>query len=137
MTPLREFVDKWFFDVFTNGDTETLERIAAKDLMIHGQGPDEGMAGRENFKEWLKWYRNTFVDNEWTIHDVITEGDRVVARYSGKVTYKGGLLDIPSSNQRIVESGIIIFRIENNRIQELWCEMSDLQVMQQLGAFPK
>ena len=28
----------------------------------------------------------------------------------------------------------IIFRIENGKIAEQWCEMSDLQVVQQLGA---
>lgn len=78
----------------------------------------------------------SFTDAEWTIHDIIEEGDKVVARYSGRTTYKGGLLDIPARDQRVVESGILIFRISNGKVQELWSEMSDLQVVQQLGAFP-
>jgi predicted ester cyclase len=59
-----------------------------------------------------------------------------VARYSGTTTYRGGLLDIPSKNQRVVETGILIFRIEDGKVKEIWSEMSDLQVVQQLGAFP-
>ncbi len=78
-----------------------------------------------------------FSDDEWIVHDIISEGDKVVARYTGQSTYKGGLFDIPSTNQQIVETGIIILRIEDDKIKELWSEMSDLQVMQQLGAFPR
>jgi len=47
------------------------------------------------------------------------------------------MFNIPSTNQKIVETGILILRIEDEKIKELWSEMSDLQVVQQLGAFPK
>jgi hypothetical protein len=46
------------------------------------------------------------------------------------------LLDIPSSDQRVLESEILIFRVEKGLVRELWSEMSDLQVVMQLGAFP-
>lgn len=95
------------------------------------------MVGRDNFKNWLIWYREAFQDNKWVINDIISEEDKVVARYTGQSTYKGGLLNIPSTNQRIVETGILILRIEDSKIKELWSEMSDLQVVQQLGAFPE
>ncbi|WP_077248057.1 ester cyclase [Bacillus sp. FJAT-27986] len=73
-----------------------------------------------------------FFEREWTVHDTIEEGDKIVACYSGYSIYKGGLLDIPSENQQVKETGIIIFRIENGKIAEQWCEMSDLQLIQQL-----
>ena len=40
---------------------------------------------------------------------LIVEGDKIVARYSGYSTYKGGLLDISSDKQRVKETGILIF----------------------------
>jgi hypothetical protein len=46
------------------------------------------------------------------------------------------LLDIPSSDQRVLGSEILIFRVEKGLVRELWSEMSDLQVVMQLGAFP-
>ncbi len=92
------------------------------------------MAGA--FKDWLRWYRATFTDPEWTVQEVSVAGDKVVASYSGKFAYRGGLLDIPSTDQRVTESGILIFRIEGGKVKELWSEMSDLQVVQQLGAVP-
>ncbi len=45
-------------------------------------------------------------------------------------------MDIPPRDQRVTESGILIYRVEDGKVKELWSEMGDLQVMQQLGAFP-
>lgn len=133
----RAIVERWFQDIFTQGNLVVVDELVAPEFIAHGQGNDEGTHGREAFKDWLHWYRSTFTDAEWTIGDVISEGDKIVVRYSGWTTYRGGLLNIPSTNQRILESGIIIYRIHNGQVHEIWAEMSDLQVIQQLGIFPK
>ena len=130
----KAIINLWFEEVFTKGNTAILRDIASDHMITHSQGNDEGYVGIEHFKSWLSWYCTSFDEREWVVHDTIVEGDKIVARYSGYSTYKGGLLDIPSSNQRVKETGIIIFRIENGKIAEQWCEMSDLQVVQQLGA---
>ena len=126
----------WFEDIFTRGDLSVVDEVVAEDFVAHGPGDHPGSHGAEAFKDWLLWYRATFTDPEWTVHDVIVAGDRIVARYSGKTTYRGGLLDIPSADQRVTESGILIYRVEDGKVKEIWPEMSDLQVVQQLGAFP-
>ncbi|WP_164669799.1 ester cyclase [Virgibacillus doumboii] len=125
-------VNKWFDRVFTKGDLDAVDTVAARDMIVHSQGDHEGSKGTDNFKNWLTWYCESFVDRTWIVHECIEEGDKIVARYTGYSTYKGGLLDIPSEDQKVTETGIIIFRIENGKIAEQWCEMSDLQVVQQL-----
>jgi predicted ester cyclase len=114
-----------------------VDGLVAPDFVAHGLGGMEDSHGREAFREWLRWYLSAFADREWTVHEVISEGNRVVARYSGWVTYKGGLLDIPSRDQRVLETGILILRVRDGLVQELWSEMSDLQLVMQLGAFPE
>lgn len=133
----KAIVERWFQDIFTQGNLAVVDEIVAPDFIAHGQGNDAGACGREAFKEWLHWYRSTFTDAEWTIQQVVGEADKIVVRYSGWTTYRGGLLNIPSTNQRIRETGIIIYRIQAGQVQEIWAEMSDLQVMQQLGAFTR
>lgn len=133
----KVIVERWFKEIFEQGDLATVDEIVAPDFVAHGPGGDPGSSGREAFKRWLGWYRTSFTEQEWTIHDIIAEGDKVVVRYSGHTTYRGGLFNIPPANQRILETGILIYRITDGQVQELWSEMSDLQVVQQLGAFPR
>ncbi|WP_174615084.1 ester cyclase [Virgibacillus ihumii] len=130
----KQIVETWFMEAFTKGDLSVIDRIASKDMITYSQGHDEGFKGRENFKNWLAWYCESFVDRNWIVHDIIEEGDKVVTRYTGHSIYKGGLLDIPSTDQNVKETGIIIFRVNDGKVVEQWCEMSDLQVVQQLGA---
>ena len=137
--PSREhvgIVGRWFDDLFARGDLGAVDGLVAPDFVAHGQGGMEDNHGRENFREWLRWYLSAFAEREWAVHDVLSEGDKVVARYSGWATYKGGLLDIPSTDQRVLETGILILRVEGGVVKEVWSEMSDLQLVMQLGAFP-
>ena len=132
----EDIVGRWFDDLFTRGDIEAVDDLVAPDFVAHGQGGTEATRGREAFREWLRWYTSAFTEREWTVHDVISEGEKVVARNSGWVTYRGGLLGIPSEGQRVLETGILILRVRDGLVQELWSEMSDLQLVMQLGAFP-
>jgi len=50
---------------------------------------------------------------------------------------QGGLLGITSEGQRVLETGILILRIEDGLVREVWTEMSDLQLVMRLGAFPQ
>jgi predicted ester cyclase len=129
-------VERWFDDLFTRGELDAVDVLVAPEFVAHGQGGMEVSHGREAFREWLRWHLSAFSDREWSVHDVISEGNRAVARYTGWATYKGGLLDIPSSDQRVNETGILILRVDGGVVGELWSEMSDLQLVMQLGAFP-
>ena len=135
----REIVERWFEDLFTRGDLSAVDELVAADFVAYGAGGDGRTIetrGPGAFREWLRWYLAAFTDREWTVHEVISEGEKVVARYSGWSTYRGGLLDIPPTNRRVRETGILIYRIEGGKVKELWSEMSDLQVVMQIGAFP-
>lgn len=133
----EKVVGHWFDDLFTRGDLEAVNSLVSPDFVAHGQGGMEDTHGRENFSEWLRWYTSAFTEREWVVHDVISEGEKAVARYSGWATYRGGLLGIPSEGQRVLETGILILRVRDGLVREIWSEMSDLQLVMQLGASPQ
>jgi predicted ester cyclase len=64
---------------------------------------------------------------------VITSGDKLVVRYTIRSTYRGGYLDLPPDDQRVRETGIIIFRLAGGKVAESWFEGNDLEVAQQIG----
>ena len=98
-------VRRWFDDLFVRGDLDAVDDLVAPDFVAHGQGGSEATRGREAFREWLRWYTSAFTEREWTVHDVISEGEKVVARNWGWATYRGGLLGIPFEGQHVLETG--------------------------------
>lgn len=85
----------------------------------------------------MTWYRSVFQDDEWVIDNLIEQGDKLVVRYTSWMTYKGGWFNIPSDNQRVKETGILIVIFQAGKMNELWCENSDAAILYELGAFNK
>lgn len=129
----RSLVERWFAEVFTQGKVDTVKEITTEDFASHVPGHD--FKGPDEFNDFLKWFRQVFVEGEWTINDFLEVSDKATVRYTGYTTYKDGWLDIPSTDQRVKETGIMIIRFEGDRIQEMWSEMSDLDLMHQLRPF--
>ncbi|MCD5324402.1 MULTISPECIES: ester cyclase [Pontibacillus] len=131
----KAIVKRWFGEVFTQGNVETLKEITKKDFISHVPGHD--FNGHEEFiHDFMNWFREVFHNDVWTIHDYVEDGHKFAVRYTGHMTYKGGWDSIPSSNQRVKETGLMIIYFEGGIISEMWCEMSDLDVMNQLRSTP-
>ncbi|MEW6233014.1 MAG: nuclear transport factor 2 family protein [Chloroflexota bacterium] len=129
-------IERWFRHLFTQGEIEKPDELVTPDFVTRDPSGKLGAANPEAFKTWLRWYLSHFTERTWTLHDVIRSEDKVIVRYSGQVTYQGGLFEIPSTHQRITEMGILIFRIREGRIAELWSALSDLELVLELGAIP-
>jgi len=112
------------------GDEKRFAELTTEDFLFHGPG---GTGDRGTFVDWLRWYPTAFTDQRPGIDDVIAGGDRVVVRYVVRSTYRGGYLDLPPRGQHVEETGIIIYRLEGDRVAETWFESNDLEVAQQLG----
>ncbi|MEU8613179.1 ester cyclase [Actinoplanes sp. NPDC048791] len=124
-----EIARAWFAMCRT-GDEQRLTDLVTEDFVAHGPGGSGDLAA---FTTWLRWYPAAFVDQEPVLEDVIVSGDRLVVRYTIRSTYRGGYLDLPPDDQRVRETGIIIFRLAGGKVAESWFEGNDLEVAQQIG----
>jgi ketosteroid isomerase-like protein len=99
----QETVERWFEDLFTSGDLSAVDELLSADFVAYGTG-GAGQTietrGPGAFREWLQWYLSSFTDREWIVHDVISEGDKVVARYSGWATYAQAEAELPRTPYR-------------------------------------
>ncbi|WP_158095070.1 ester cyclase [Gottfriedia luciferensis] len=127
----KKTAERWFNEYFTKGNLDALDDLTTADFVYHSRNGDNS---REKMKEFMKWYHSVFQDDEWEIDDFIEQGHKLVVRYTGWMTYKGGWFNIPSDNQRVKETGIMIFLFENGKVKELWCENSDAAILFELGA---
>ena len=92
--------------------------------------PESEKAVYERLKKaWGGWYM--------TIDELIAEGDRVMVRWTCRVTQRGEYRGLPPTNKQVTHSGINIFRIADGKIAEVWDLIDRLGVWQQLGVLPE
>ena len=119
-----------FIAVFNEKNVDVLDAFVAADLVHHGWGTST-----------LEGYKQSFdfaaiPDLHYTIHDVMAEGEKATARWTGGGTHKREIFGIPPTGKHVTWTGINIFRIVDGKIVEVWFEGSILSLYRQLGAYP-
>ena len=112
-----------------------LDEFFSADLIDHDPPPIPNLKpGLEGIRQAFKVFATAYPDGTHVIHDLIAEGDRVVARVSGTGTQTGGFKGIKPTGKKVEMTGIVIYRIEGGKIVERWAQHNFLGfVMQQLG----
>ena len=112
--------DELFSEHYTHHDPSTLD---------FGQGP-------EGEKKRVMFYRTAFPDLQFTIEDMISEGETVTCRWSSTGTHQGPLSMIAPSGRKVSVSGMTFARLAGGKIIEGWVNWDTLSLLQQLGVVP-
>ena len=81
-------------------------------------------------------YLTAFPDAQFTMEDLIAEGDRVVICQTFRGTYQGELMGTPATGKQVTVSAIVIVRIVNGKAVEVWENGDTSGLLQQLGVVP-
>ena len=120
-------------DIFQGGDLAAADELCAPDFAWHTPGVPQGAAG---VKQMATLYRTAFPDLRLTHEDTVAAGDKVVIRWTVVGTHQGDFQGIPPSGRRISITGIDIFRVAGGKLTELWSNVDQLGMLQQIGAIP-
>jgi len=127
---VRRLVDAW-----NTRNLIVLDELIAPDCVDHYATAGE-TAGREWYKQDLIDLTRAFPDSQWTVEDMIGEGDKVVVRLTLDGTQRGNLSGIKPTGKRIRCPEISIWRIANGKLVEEWGFGDRLGALQQLGVVP-
>jgi ketosteroid isomerase-like protein len=135
MSAENEAVVRRFFEEFCNGRRADLaEGLVTADYTSHGpQAPPAD--GPDGLRERVGLYQEA-VDGHWDVQDILSVGDRVVARWIGSGTHRGELMGIDPTGRPIEVEAISIFRMADGKIAEEWTVWDALGLLQQVGAVP-
>lgn len=114
--------------------TALYETFAA-DCVWHAPGGRE-IRGLEGLKQIISGLLHAFPDLHLTIHDMVAEGDKVVARVRWTGTHQGEYRGIAPTGNQVTFTAITIYRILGGKVVEIWEEGDMLGLMQQLGVIP-
>ena len=119
-------------EVFNAGNLAVVDEIVATDVIEH-----EGDAqGSEGLKQTVTMFRTAFPDLQFSVDDMIAEGDKVASRIMMRGTHKGEFMGIPATGKTVAIEGIDIIRFANGKAVEHWGVFDNAAMMEQLGVAP-
>ena len=128
----KAIVRRTWEDLFNKGKMATADELIAANFTNHaapGAAPGPG-----SFKQLVTMYRAAFPDVQFTIEDLLGDGDKVVVRNTFHGTHTGPFMGIAPTGRHISQEQMHIVRVDAGLIVEHWAVRDDLSLMRQLGA---
>jgi steroid delta-isomerase-like uncharacterized protein len=138
-TESETVIRRWFAEVWNERNLERVNELWAAEGIAHGlaEGGADDVHGPEAFRRFIESMLAEFDDFQIHIEDVISDGDRVAARWVASGNYRGATLapDIPAG-RRVRMTGMTMARVANGQIVEGWNNWDIMGMMRQLGTPP-
>lgn len=117
------------FEECVNRDQPSLtSEFIAKEYV----GP-RGERGPDGFATVIAGLRRGFPDIHFTLHDVISDGDKVAVRWTWRGTHQGPYADHPPTGKKLENTAIAVFGIRDGKIAEAWIQTDRLGFWQAMG----
>ena len=128
----KAVIRRYIEEVFNQGNLSTIDEVIAPGCVNHD--PVNPVTGPDGVRELATKYRTAFPDLHLTVQDMISDGDKVVTRWTYSGTHQGNLEGIAPTGKSTAGGGVTIGRVYGGKIQEMWVNWDALGLMIQLGA---
>ena len=133
MTDRKALVQSMFDSIRADGDVDALvDQYMAEDFVEH-----ETLPGLDNSREaprqMFKMMLSAFPDFRADIHELLEDGDKVVARSTFSGTHEGEFMGMPATGNRFEINVIDIMEFRDDKCIAHWGVMDAAAMMEQLG----
>ena len=111
----NEVVVKNFMRAWSSLDPKILADYFAEDGIYYNM-PTAPVQGRDNIQKFITGFIQPWQKTDWTITNILSQGDLVIVERIDKTTINGKVLDLPC---------VGVFELENGKIKE-WRDYFDL-----------
>lgn len=94
-----------------------------------GKGPD-------GFAAAVQPLLTAFPDIEWTITDIVAEGNKVMTRMVWKGTHNGTFTKYPATGKAITNEGMAVYELKDGKVISATAFPDRLAFFQQIGVVP-
>jgi steroid delta-isomerase-like uncharacterized protein len=132
----KAIVRRLMEEVWTKGNLSLVDQLISANYTHHDTSTPDFGPGPEGEKKRVTLYRSAFPDLQFTVEDVIAEGDTVSIRWSSQGTHKGPLSGIAPSGKKASISGMTLARLADGKVVESWVNWDAMGLLQQLDVVP-
>jgi steroid delta-isomerase-like uncharacterized protein len=122
---------------FINTASEKLAvELISPDAIFYVPGRPEPLRGPAGYLEIIGMMRSGFPDIQWTLEEMIAEGDKVAARFIMRGTHQGSFFGVPPTGKKITVQAMNFYRLSGGQFVEERGQPDLLSLLQQIGAVP-
>jgi steroid delta-isomerase-like uncharacterized protein len=118
-------VQRWYDELFNQHNLDVIDELIAPPAPHHQSFPGE-LSSREDTRETFAAIFAAMPDIHNTVDEIMSDGDLVVARWTGTATFQSDLAGVAATGEQETFSGINIFEITCGFISESWAEVDRL-----------
>jgi steroid delta-isomerase-like uncharacterized protein len=104
-----------------------LEAFVADDVQVDGK-----RRGLRGYIAALEGWVRAFPDHRWDLQHLLVDGSRIAAHFTNTGTHLGRFLDIPATGRTVTVQEFAVYRVEANKIAEVWGTVDNLRLIEQL-----
>jgi predicted ester cyclase len=131
----RNIVKRFFRDVLSAHDHSSLAKIVSPDILIHPTAMpcEAGFYGIDGVTKWLGTQWKAFPDLTIAEYFTVAQGDIAATHWTARGTSKGDFLTLSPTGNIVKYNGASMYRIESDKIAEIWDARNTLSIMRQLS----
>jgi steroid delta-isomerase-like uncharacterized protein len=131
----RDFF-KQFVQFINTADENLAQHLISPVAKFHVPGQPEPLQGPKGYLMIIAMMHSGFPNIQWTLENLITEGDKAAARFTMRGTHNGEFFGVPPTGKIIVVQAINFYRLANEQIIEEYGQPDMLGLLRQIGAIP-
>ena len=126
-----------FVEFINTASPKLAEELISAQAIFHVPGRPEPVIGPAGYLEIIGMMRGGFPDIQWTLEEMIAEGDNIAARFTMRGTHQGNFFGVPPTGKKIAVQAMNFYRWSNGQIVGERGQPDLLGLLQQSGAAPK
>src|SRR5215208_1886052 len=100
-----------FTDFINTASEKLADELISPDAIFHVPGRAEPVQGPAGYLAIIGMMRGGFPDIQWTLEEMIAEGDKVAARFTMRGTHRGTFFGVPPTGKSIVVQAVNFYRL--------------------------
>jgi steroid delta-isomerase-like uncharacterized protein len=132
----NKLVMRRFTEFINTADEQLAAELISPSATFHVPGRPEPMRGPAGYLAIIGMMRGGFPDIQWTLEEMIVEGDMVAARFTMRGTHRGTFFGVPPTGKKIDVQAMNFYRLSGGQFVEERGQPDLLGLLQQIGAVP-
>jgi len=125
-----------FVEFINTASKQLSVELISPEAVFHVPGRPEPAQGPEGYLDVIGMMRSGFPDIQWTLEELIAEGEKVAARFTMRGTHQGSFFGAPPTGKKIAVQAMNFYRFSGGQIVEERGQPDLLGLLQQIGAVP-